>query len=257
MNLIDVFPNPFKKFLAEFDLPIEEKRATCDDCRMARSAGGFAYKPDLKCCTYFPFLYNFQVGALLTEKQSSPEILDKLRVFVQTEQAQPLGVAPDKAYQNKFLKRGIEHFGRDQELKCPYLDTKNSRCGIWKWRGGVCTSFYCESSFGIKGIEFWRDLEKLFLLIENSIAYDALLTLGFNELEAKACLGALPKSSQKPYRFAENLWQEFSSEREQFYQKTHHHIENMSHQDLQLLLGEENLKIQNDLYKRALELSCQ
>ena len=256
MSLIDVFPNLFRQILAEFDLPLEEKRATCDDCRMAKSEGGFSYKADLKCCTFFPFLYNFQVGALLTEAKSPPEILEKLNAFIKTEQAQPLGVAPDFAYQKKFIRRGVEAFGRDAELLCPYFDRKYSRCGIWNWRGGVCTSFYCESSYGLKGIEFWRDLEKYFLLLENTLGYDALLNLGFNDTEVKNCLKALPQSLTKPYRFSQNLWQEMGHERESIYLKSYQYVNSLSYQRIQKLLGDEALNIQAELYKKAIGLTC-
>ncbi len=253
MSLIESFPNPFRRFLAEFDLPLEEKKASCDDCRMARSAGGFSYKADLKCCTFFPFLYNFQVGALLTEAKSPA--FEKLKAFIKTDQAQPLGVAPDFDYQKKFIKRGVEAFGRDSELLCPYFDRTLSRCGVWNWRGGVCTSFYCESSYGLKGTEFWRNLEKYFLLIENTLSYDALLNLGFDDIEATRCLKSLPKSNTQAFRFSENLWQEMQNEREQVYVKSHSYILSLSHEAFQKLMGPDALKTQNNLYQRALGLN--
>ena len=256
MNLVKVFPHPFRKFLAEFDLPLVEKKATCDDCRMTKSEGGFAYKPDLKCCTFFPFLSNFQVGAILAESKSPPEILARLKSFIQTDQAQPLGVAPDQAYQKKFIKRGIEAFGTDPELLCPYYDRKNTRCGVWNWRGAVCTSFYCESSFGLKGIEFWRELEKYFLMFEKTLSYDALLNLGFDDDEAGACLKAVPNGMLKPFRFEENLWREMGKEREMLYQKSYEYVDQLSHSEIQKLLGPEALSIQSKLYQRVIDLTC-
>ncbi len=256
MNLSKILPFPFRKIMGEFDLGFIEKRATCDDCLMARSAGGFAYKATLKCCTYFPFLYNFQVGAILTEAKAPSEIVEKLKGFIKTDQAQPLGVAADYHYQKKFLKRGTEAFGRDPELLCPYFDKKHFRCGIWTWRGGVCTSFYCESSYGIKGIEFWREFEKYFLLLESTLSFDALLNLGFDEVEGRSCLMALPKTAIKAFRFNKNLWQEMGVDRVELYIKTFQYINSLSSQNLQKLLGEECLSLQANLYEKAAQLAC-
>ncbi len=253
---MEVFPHPFRMLLSDFDFSLSERKATCEDCRMARSAGGFAYKAELKCCTYFPFLYNFQVGAILCEETISIEIRNRLKNFICTNQAQPLGVAPDFDYQKKFTKRGVEAFGRDAELLCPYFDKEHTRCGIWNWRGGVCTSFYCESSYGLKGIEFWRDLEKYFLVIENSLGFDALLNIGFNEFEAKSCLQALPKLATKPFKFQNDLWRELGDERVQVFEKSYSYVMSLSKQSFQKLIGEETLQIQQELYRRALELAC-
>lgn len=256
MNLNEVFPQPFRKYLAEFDLPLEEKKATCDDCRMTKSEGGFSYKADVKCCTFFPFLSNFQVGAILSEGKAPLEIINKLRAFIKTDQAQPLGVAPDFNYQKKFLKRGVEAFGRDAELLCPYYDRQNSRCGVWNWRGGVCTSFYCESSYGLKGIEFWRELEKYFLMFEKTLSYDALLNLGFNAVEADACLKAVPSGSLTPFHFRKNLWHEMNDQREEVYLKTHAYVSHLTHDEVQKLLGPEALALQAHLYQRVIDLTC-
>jgi hypothetical protein len=226
MQLKSVFPAPLDQYLADFNMPFFEKRATCENCLMARSAGGFAYKEQLKCCTFFPFLYNYQVGALL--KEAPPEIIAKLRNYIEGTQAQPLGLAPSFDYQQKFLKRGIEAFGRDEELLCPYFDRKASRCGIWRWRGGVCTSFYCESSFGLEGIEFWREIEKLLLKLESHLAHDALLAQGFTQFEAQACLKALPQKSLHAFRFSSELWLEFDQNRSRFYERCFEHVLQLS-----------------------------
>lgn len=249
MDLRDVFPEPLRKLMPEFGMSYFEKRATCDNCLMARSAGGFAYKPHLKCCTFFPFLYNYQVGALLLE--GTPEVQEKLEAFILTSQSQPLGVGADFGYQKKFLKRGIEFFGRDEELLCPYFDPKNSQCGIWKWRGGVCTSFYCESSYGIKGIEFWRNIEKYMLKIESILAYDALLNLGLNHQEAKACLDAVPARSQKAYQFKNELWLELGQDRKKFYRACFEYVSQVTPQQIETLLEQEYHELKTLLLTQA------
>ena len=223
---------------------------------MAKAEGGFAYSADLKCCTYFPLLTNFQVGALLTEPNISFSALTQLKNFIFTDQAQPLGVAPHFDYQKKYLKRGLEAFGRDRELRCPYFDVANSRCGIWNWRGAVCTSFYCESSYGLKGIEFWRELEKYLLNLERTLSYDAILYLGFNEVEAQLCLKALPQGYSQPFRFKESLWLEMKNERVEFYRKSFHYVESLSVVDFQKLIGGDLILKQRELYHRAIELTC-
>ncbi len=246
-----VLPHPLHFYFSDFDMPLFEKRATCENCLMARAAGGFAYKAKVKCCTFFPFLYNYQVGALL--KEGTPEVISKLKIFIHGSQAQPLGLAASFDYQKKFLKRGLEAFGQDEELLCPYFDQKASGCGIWKWRGGVCTSFYCESSFGIEGIEFWRELEKCLLSLESHLAHHALLMQGLTQGEAMACLRAVPEKSLQAYQFSKDLWCEFGTDRIGFFAKCFEHISQLQPEQTDIFKDEDFQIMKNNLRVKALD----
>ena len=65
-------------------IDLEEKKATCDVCAMARPKNRTKvhYQPDLKCCTFHPFLPNFLVGAILQDpslKAGAEVLRDKIR----------------------------------------------------------------------------------------------------------------------------------------------------------------------------------
>jgi len=82
--------------------PIDETRATCDDCAMCDKSGKPSsegegletafFQPDLKCCTYHPTLPNYLVGAVLSD--ASPE-LDGGKRRIRGKIAARIGVTPE------------------------------------------------------------------------------------------------------------------------------------------------------------------
>src|SRR4051812_8134014 len=130
------------------ELDIQEKKATCDSCIMVPK-----YHPDLKCCTFQPFLPNYLVGAILKSNLSGKKVIQKM--ISKKRDCLPIGIVAPLDYQIKFNKHR-KQFGKHADLLCPYFDRKQKNCGIWKFRGVVCTSFFCESSYGKKGKAFWN-----------------------------------------------------------------------------------------------------
>src|SRR6218665_3697133 len=89
--MLDSLPLLYRDLLPEFfqkGVPVETK-ATCDACAMCpSSAAGTVesvdgvsrlFRPDTKCCTYYPRLPNFLVGALLSDER--PELAEGRRAL--------------------------------------------------------------------------------------------------------------------------------------------------------------------------------
>jgi hypothetical protein len=173
------FPPLHARWLdAIFGAPVPlEPRATCDDCAMLRPNDEHAQDDDTrayfdattKCCTYFPKLSSFLVGAILAdgdaamlEGRSRIEARIAARVAVT-----PLGVGPPSHYD--ALYDPAVRFGRSPALRCPYhLD--DGGCGVWRHRNGVCMTWFCKHARGEIGRELWMRIEQLFTAAERQLA---------------------------------------------------------------------------------------
>jgi hypothetical protein len=97
-------------------LEINETKATCDKCIMAPK-----YKPDLKCCTFQPFLPNYLVGAILKSNLLGKTVIQKM--IARKKDCLPIGIVAPLDYQLKFNKHR-KQFGKHEDLLCPYFDKK-------------------------------------------------------------------------------------------------------------------------------------
>src|SRR5580658_8141270 len=136
-----------------FDRPVlAETRATCGDCAMCDKHGGSRaavdletafFRPDIKCCSYHPTLPNYLGGAVRADE--SPELSigrDRIRQKI----AARIGVSPEwLAAPRKFLvlleAARESSFGRSEALLCPYYESKEGKCSIWRHRESVCATF--------------------------------------------------------------------------------------------------------------------
>src|SRR5262245_21556703 len=115
-------PDFYRKFLPDFFeemIPVETY-ATCNNCAMCQKPGEPAipgvdyFKPNAKCCTYFPKLPNYLVGGLLSD--NNPE-MDKGRKRIRERIANrvgitPLAVNPPKKYSVLIKLGGRKSFGK-------------------------------------------------------------------------------------------------------------------------------------------------
>ena len=171
--------------LLQSEVPAESL-ATCDNCAMSRkpesgNEGALFFHPVLKCCTYLPEIPNFSVGRILED--TDPESVDGRRTIEARIKrgiaVSPLGLKAD-ARTRLLYDAGIEHgaFGRAEALRCPHL-LPNGRCGIWRFREAVCTTWFCKHERGAAGYEFWQSLRELLKVIEQSLALWCLLEMSF------------------------------------------------------------------------------
>src|SRR6185295_2757976 len=116
----------YRNLLPEFfeeNIPVET-RATCSDCAMCLKPGQQAipgmdyFKPNAKCCSYFPKLPNYLVGGLLSDDNPA---MDEGRRRIRQRIQNRIGVTPyaidsSKKY-NVLLKfGGVKSFGRNASL---------------------------------------------------------------------------------------------------------------------------------------------
>lgn len=155
-----------------------EPRATCDDCAMCAPPGetpdpGIEYfSPRVKCCSYQPRLPNFLVGRILEDSDFS---FSEGRSTIERRIDAGVGVSPLGLDQSKkygvFYKHGLAGFGRAESLRCPhFIEEGGGRCGIWRNRNSVCTTWFCKHERGGVGLEFWSRVRDLLSTIETDLA---------------------------------------------------------------------------------------
>ena len=226
----------FKHFLPPFyqqilpdeilSFGIKETKATCDACIKVPQ-----YKEDLKCCTFHPFLPNYLIGQILLDQKKSPSfITETLQHKISSRQyVLPLGIVAPVRYQVEFNELKSKQFGKREDWLCPYYDRTQNRCGIWRNRGSVCTTFYCHSSEGSKGKNFWKVVLNYLSYVEMVLCEEALVHLDFSPRQVSDLLGYINrhegssselKSDSISLKKAKNLWNGYFDDQEGFYIKT-------------------------------------
>ena len=163
-----------------FDRPaVLEERATCDKCAMC-DHGQIApvemdyFEPNAKCCTYYPTLANYLVGAILADQgEELAEGRRRLREKIATR----IGVTPENVMASRkytliyTAASSSGAFGRSKNLLCPYFDVANGgRCTVWQYRDAVCSTYFCKHADGKPGWEFWNTVKGYLSHVERSLA---------------------------------------------------------------------------------------
>jgi hypothetical protein len=167
-----------------------ESRATCNDCAMCSSPGARSgprdhyYDPRTKCCTYIPVLHNFLVGRILSDKEPANRAG---RVTVEKRIADgvavtPLGLGAPPTFSVLYSNVSAEAFGRSQTLRCPHYLEDGGRCGVWRNRNSVCSTWFCKHVRGQVGYTFWRhSLLHLLRYVEQDLACWGVLQLDLGD----------------------------------------------------------------------------
>lgn len=189
-----------------------EKRATCDDCAMCSGGGVDAFRHDTKCCTYVPALPSFNIGRILAD--ASPDA-ETGRRTVSERIAQRAGVTPLgirlTAGQRALYGVERERLGRSLHVRCPHL-AEGGRCGIWRHRNSVCSTWFCKHERGATGFALWRTVQSLLEVVEHALSFWCVMQLDLgSEAIALLCqadrrdeLAADP--SPELYRAAWGAW---------------------------------------------------
>lgn len=246
----------------------EETKATCDSCIMAkpRNRGDIFYELDLKCCTYYPFLPNYVVGAILSQETlATPSAVASLREKIhKREYSLPLGLVAPPNYQVPFNHRKKNEFGRREDWLCPYFNHEQQNCGIWRHRGAVCTSFYCKSSYGNKGIQFWDQISNYLTYVEMALMEESMVMLDFSPRQISDLLGYLNrteatktemKSTSMPEKKARELWNGYYDDQEGFFKKSFQIVGELDRKAFRELLGETGQQLEDRL-RKAFEKIC-
>jgi len=264
----NLYHNFFPRELLECD--VVEQKATCDDC--AKAPGKYKkkdfYESDLKCCTFQPYIPNYAIGAILQEsgaryQKAQSSLRDKIS---RREFLLPVGMVAPIPYQIEFVEDKEKIFGRDKDYLCSFYDKELNQCGVWQYRGSVCTSFYCFSSYGAKGIRFWNEVSDFQTYVEMALMEDALVHLGYSprqlsdslryikwDAEEKASVTLKKAWSLSPSVF-KSLWSDHHEDIEGFYQKCYTHVLSFDRKNYEEAMGEFGLRLEKKLILRAQSL---
>lgn len=255
--LQDTLPTLYRSMLPALfrrEVP-EETKATCSHCSMCDANGvstieavdgqSRLFKPDTKCCTYYPRLANYLVGALLSDDTPS---MDEGRRRIREKLASRVGVTPQwvkpPAKWTLLYEAARGAFGKSTSLRCPYYEPTQGHCTIWAFREAVCSTFFCKYVAGADGRKFWMSTKQYLALVEIQLARYSLLqlmpeyilagkdapvtpTLSPQELDETA-------PSEKEYAA---LWGSWAGREEELYKRSFELVRGLSAEQLQTILG--------------------
>lgn len=160
-----------------------EHAATCMNCAMCPRPGEAPdpaldqFNPASKCCTYFPSLPNYLVGAALKVDSAGGMALREFVERAGDDRAQVdlCGVIPNGKYRAIYEKLSDDVFGRDASLLCPYAVNPSAAsgplCGIWQHRNAACSTYFCKTVRGHTGDTFWVALRNLMISVERALTW--------------------------------------------------------------------------------------
>lgn len=262
MKLQHIVPTIYNGLLSRKILALDtsETKATCDNCLRARDKRfAYTYKPELKCCTFHPYIPNFAVGGLLLSETESVGIKKLKNKILMREFAFPVGLMAPFDYQFIFMTKEENQFGNDQNLLCPYYDSLKNQCSIWKYRGVVCTSFYCRSDFGQDGLKFWAVLSDYLSYVEMALAEECLVQLDFSPRDLSDQLQYLNKREFEPAETEQKcltlevdkaLWNGYSDKFE-FYKKCFAIVSKLDRNQFKEILGTQGLELEKEVIDYA------
>jgi hypothetical protein len=139
---------------------------------MCRSTGssGKRFRPDTKCCSFFPYLPNYTVGGILCDTSSEAQIgraTVEARIDARIA-VTPLGISPPPTYSLLYAHASAA-FGVSRTLRCPHFVEEGGLCGIWRYRNSVCSTYFCQVVRGRVGRAFWQHLQALLGEIESTL----------------------------------------------------------------------------------------
>lgn len=104
---------------------------------------GAKFSKVTKCCTYYPSLPNYLVGAILLDKDGVPEGVRRIESAISSKTTvSPVGIFPSRKYLALYFKSSSATFGRSESLMCPYFEQPTGLCTIWKHRESVCSTYF-------------------------------------------------------------------------------------------------------------------
>jgi hypothetical protein len=228
-TLRDVLPPVYRAFVSDvFDrAQVSERRATCSECAMCDKGEPSPvpmeyFRPDTKCCTFFPRLPNYLVGAILSDPETN-EGAKRIRARIATR----IGVTP------RFLTRPRKTelvmsqyggaFGRAKSLLCPYFDEDNleKSCTVWKHREAVCMTYHCKYEAGQRGFDFWTALRRYLAFVEERLAHHAAHAVDASLHEPHRAALTVEDVEDLPPKDYARLWGTWASREEDFFLRCH------------------------------------
>lgn len=167
--------------LLDGGIPAETK-ADCANCSMCADTGAGRpsaprFHPESKCCTFFPDLHNFLVGQILADDDPAmaagrAAVIDRIESKIAVS---PLAVARPRSWWVLYKDGFPDLFGRARALRCPYYIEDGGKCGVWRYRDAVCSTFFCKHERGQIGLAFWQSVQNLLAAVERNLAWWCLV----------------------------------------------------------------------------------
>ncbi|MFK7926813.1 MAG: hypothetical protein AB8H79_01395 [Myxococcota bacterium] len=210
--------------------PLAETHSTCSTCALCEG-GGDGRRPQgrvtttaqVKCCTYRPALPNYLVGAILSDQEQGSEFGHqsvRTRMTDWPAELSPLGLFPavsDPAF-----------LGASKEA-CPHLD--EGKCGIWKHRHAVCSTYFCKFERGASGQKAWLALRAMLLAVERSLALWCCVEEGMPPAALSLVAAhseSVPGVTLHPSDSMASLWGDRGSDPEAFFRSCHARVKDLS-----------------------------
>lgn len=229
----------------------KERKATCDSCAMCaagcQTSDAGPFRPDTKCCTFHPRLPNYLVGALLADgDESMAEGRARVRARIASRVAvTPQWLRPPARY-DLLYQSARNAFGRSQALRCPFYESAAGACTIWRYREGVCSTYFCKHVAGADGQKLWMSVKTYLALVERQLSRFALLQVApelvYATLDAPARapgtleLADLEETAPREADYRAQ-WQAFAGREEALYVACFEAVRPLSAADLERLLG--------------------
>lgn len=165
-----------QRWFAGLRLPNEDGAFLCSNCTMSHRPRGLTrdlgpFHPDIKCCTFHPYLPSFTVGALFVEVDEARLERQTLWTYLEQSRLDSIGAHSVKN------TTSICETGKRFEDRCVFY--QKGRCGIHGFRPSTCAAYVCRSNAGREGLQAWRRWESRFAEFEWSLAHEVAFDLGF------------------------------------------------------------------------------
>ena len=256
MNAGPLFPPSYQPWLGT-RLPgsRRESLATCDACAMIEPHGQTRdrgpFEPTLKCCTYFPFVPNFSLGAMLKHEPAATRV--RLTVAAERGLLLPLGLFASPEQEALANDLGEMAFGREAKLLCPFFDSTANGCSTWAYRPGVCASYFCRSETDQIGFQFWADIETYLNNFEWMLAIAAATHLDFDgDLPERCEAVMLTEPGQERSWLSQTVWQSWTGREFEYYENCLTVAEKFEQSEIDEWLGSDLLELEASLRARSL-----
>lgn len=263
-------PSLYQLFFSKELLAVErpEPLATCANCAMTLEnqitkcktrKPEISYQANLKCCTYFPFMPNYLVGAILESEDTAESIRQEIQSRIKKRvYALPIGIVPPIPHQVEFNHRKKNDFGNRADWLCPYYSLSENNCGIWRFRGAVCSTFFCKTIGGKKGQLYWTKLSDYLTYVEAALMEEVLVQLDFSPRQISENLQYLNRfdatAAEKklhclPLELAKELWNGYFDQQDWFYRRSFEIVSSLSRKEFKEAMGEQGRALEREVFK--------
>jgi hypothetical protein len=251
-SIFSYMPDFYQLFLSsEFNITVPEETATtCSDCAMW-SAGDenfpnrITFSKESKCCTHYPNLPNYLVGALLDDENPAQET-GKSRLL--NELKRRTGTLPHGLFRpRKFdflIRHSPDSFGRSTTLICPFYERKRGFCTVWSYRNSMCGTWFCKYVDGEDGRLFWLTLRQFLLYAEESLSRYAMMkaewpTESILYTQSRETPLSAEEMDEKPMRTGvyEKLWQKYAGREEEWYRESYRILQAITPDEFLSIIG--------------------